>query len=368
MTPFTVEFASAAEGGPLFSCKEMFDVAGHPATAGHPRFTRTRDPAATSTAVRLLQQAGFRLRGKTRQSELALSALGLNRHEPGLLNARDPARVPGGSSSGCAVAVASGLTHVSLCTDTAGSARIPAACNEVSGLALADTQQLLQDAVQLSPTLDQLGLIFRDPGLLVHALATLGHRVHPRLPARLLVPRELIQDVCDADELDAFEADCDRLAGSGVGIAAGPSDDFLAFDALETERGSLALAEIAYSLRNFFSMVGATGDDAVPPRLAPYLDWATHERAGLRREVLRLRGAAASRPRDDAWLLPCLPVPVPLCDSGYAGVPLSAFTRYGNLMGMSSLSVPGSSGRSLLLQARDAGLLAGFALRFGAGA
>jgi allophanate hydrolase len=115
-----------------FAVKDNIDVAGMPTTAACPDFSYVADEDATS--VRLLTEAGALVVGKTNLDQFATGLVGLRTPYPVPTNTIDPALVPGGSSSGSAVAVARGIVSFALGTDTAGSGRIPAGLNNVVGL------------------------------------------------------------------------------------------------------------------------------------------------------------------------------------------------------------------------------------------
>lgn len=151
---------SALDGVPL-AWKDLFDVAGTVTTAG--AAVRRHSPVAVTDAslVRRASQAGLVCLGKTNLSELAYSGLGLNPHfgTPCLPGNHHPARAPGGSSSGSAVAVAAGITPLSIGTDTAGSVRIPAAFNGIVGYRPSPGRYPADGIFPLSATLDCPGLL-----------------------------------------------------------------------------------------------------------------------------------------------------------------------------------------------------------------
>ncbi len=130
------ERLSGREGLPLygvpFAIKDNIDLEGVPTTAGCPEFAYT--PTKSATVVAKLIEAGAIPIGKTNLDQFATGLVGVRSPYgiPG--NAIDPDNVPGGSSSGSAVAVAKGLVTFSLGTDTAGSGRVPAALNKLVGL------------------------------------------------------------------------------------------------------------------------------------------------------------------------------------------------------------------------------------------
>ncbi len=118
--------------GVPFAVKDNIDVAGVPTTAACPAFAYT--PAADAPAVRRLLDAGALYVGKANLDQFATGLVGTRTPYGTARNVLDPTLVPGGSSSGSAVAVAAGLVTLALGTDTAGSGRVPAAANQVVGL------------------------------------------------------------------------------------------------------------------------------------------------------------------------------------------------------------------------------------------
>lgn len=115
-----------------FAVKDNIDVAGLPTTAACPDYAY--QPQKDATVVRLLKNAGALVIGKTNLDQFATGLVGVRSPFPIPRNAIDPTLVPGGSSSGSAVAVAQGIVSFSLGTDTAGSGRIPAGLNNIVGL------------------------------------------------------------------------------------------------------------------------------------------------------------------------------------------------------------------------------------------
>ena len=115
-----------------FAIKDNIDLAGVPTTAGCPAYAYT--PTDSAPVVARLLAAGAIPIGKTNLDQFATGLVGVRTPHPIPRNAFDPARVPGGSSSGSAVAVARGIVAFALGTDTAGSGRIPAGLNNIVGL------------------------------------------------------------------------------------------------------------------------------------------------------------------------------------------------------------------------------------------
>ncbi len=115
-----------------FAVKDNIDVAGMPTTAACPEFAYAAEEDAF--VIQRLRAAGALLIGKTNMDQFATGLVGMRTPYPPPRNAIDPEVVPGGSSSGSAVAVAQGLVSFALGTDTAGSGRVPAALNGIVGL------------------------------------------------------------------------------------------------------------------------------------------------------------------------------------------------------------------------------------------
>jgi len=128
--------ATGANGRPLYgvpvAIKDNIDVEGMPTTAACPAFAYK--PAKDATVVARLRRAGAIVIGKTNLDQFATGLVGVRSPYGAPRNALNPALVPGGSSSGSAVAVAAGLVPLALGTDTAGSGRVPAGLNNIVGL------------------------------------------------------------------------------------------------------------------------------------------------------------------------------------------------------------------------------------------
>jgi Asp-tRNA(Asn)/Glu-tRNA(Gln) amidotransferase A subunit family amidase len=161
-----------AATGPLqglsFAAKDLFDVAGLPTTAGNPDFAeRWGLPRRDAWAVAALKQAGAKLIAKTHTHELAYGITGINPHFGTPQNPKVLGGIPGGSSSGSAVAVAAGLVPVALGSDTAGSVRIPASF--CGAYAYRPTHGAIptKGMVPLAPSYDTVGLLAADPELML---------------------------------------------------------------------------------------------------------------------------------------------------------------------------------------------------------
>jgi len=151
------QLTSAAHGVKV-AVKDMIDVEGCVTTAGCKGVARRAAPASTDAdCVRLIKASGGRVIEKSNLHELAFGPTGINHWSGTPINPLNPALVPGGSSSGSAVAVASGRVDVAFGTDTGGSVRIPAACCGVLGLKTTRGRISLNGVRPLAPSLDTIG-------------------------------------------------------------------------------------------------------------------------------------------------------------------------------------------------------------------
>ena len=204
------------------SIKANIDVQGWVSHAGSAAFAQ--HPAATHDAplVQRLRQHGATILAQSNMTEFAYGALGLNGHFGTPLNPRYPSesRVPGGSSSGAAVSVASGFSDAALCTDTSGSARIPAAFCGVVGFI--PTKGLLpEDGIfPLSPSFDVPGIISRrvqDCQRIFNTVApTPAAAIQPPEHWTLLIPAELASCRLDHAVQQQFRAACRALTQAGA--------------------------------------------------------------------------------------------------------------------------------------------------------
>ena len=148
-----------ADGGGLrLAVKDLIDIQGLPTTAGSRAVADQAQPAvADAPCLAGARAAGAVITGKTNLNELAFGASGRNEHYGTPVNPLDPARLPGGSSSGSAVAVATGDADVAYGSDTGGSIRVPAAYCGITGLKTTHGRIPLTGVWPLSPSLDTVG-------------------------------------------------------------------------------------------------------------------------------------------------------------------------------------------------------------------
>jgi amidase len=169
-----------AKCGPLagltFAAKDLFDIAGHVTGAGNPDWLRLHEPATrTAPVVQQLVHAGATMVGKTQTDELSRGIFGENAHYGTPINPRAAGRLPGGSSSGSAVAVAGGIVDFALGSDTGGSVRIPASFCGIYGIRPTHGALPLEGMVGNAPSFDTVGWFARDPALLAKIGAVLLH-------------------------------------------------------------------------------------------------------------------------------------------------------------------------------------------------
>lgn len=150
----------ARPDGLRLAVKDCIDVEGVVTTAGSPAIAATAAPALADAACLAGARAGgARIVGKANLHELCFGSSGVNPHYGTPVNPIDPRRVPGGSSSGSAVAVATGEADIGFGTDTTGSIRTPAACCGIAGLRTTYGVVPVEGVRPLAPSLDTVGVL-----------------------------------------------------------------------------------------------------------------------------------------------------------------------------------------------------------------
>jgi aspartyl-tRNA(Asn)/glutamyl-tRNA(Gln) amidotransferase subunit A len=214
--------------GQAVSVKDLFDVQGEVTTAGSTVLAGNAPAAADCPAVARLRRAGAAFVGRTNMSEFAFSGVGINPHFGTPANpataALDPQpRIPGGSTSGGAVSVATGAARAALGSDTAGSIRIPAALQGLVGFKNTARLTPTFGAIPLSTTLDTTCAITRSvrDAVVVHEVLA-ARRVtlaaKPLAALRLAVPTTLMLDGLDATVRGAFERALATLRAAGAHV------------------------------------------------------------------------------------------------------------------------------------------------------
>ncbi|MCA9835544.1 MAG: hypothetical protein KC422_01455 [Trueperaceae bacterium] len=257
------------QGVPL-ALKDLIDTEAEVTAAGSK--VLAEKPAAKEDApiAARLDAVGAVFLGKTTMTELAFSGLGLNPHfgTPG--NALDETLIPGGSSSGSGVAVASHLACAALGSDTGGSVRIPSSFNGIVGLKTSNGSIPKDGTTPLSTTLDTLGPMTRsveDAWLLWRAMAAKSVKpfeVELAKKLRLLVPENIILDRADEEVKTAFHRALEFYEGLGHDVIHKSLPELSEIPALYNQYGSFASHE---SLALYEDMLESRGDD-IDPRVA----------------------------------------------------------------------------------------------------
>lgn len=215
-----------ALGGILLAVKDLFDVAGSVTTAGS---IALRDfPSAKSDApvVARLRAAGAVIIGTNNMTEFAMGGVGINPHYGTPLNPwdRTTGRIPGGSSSGGAVAVADGMVPVAIGSDTAGSIQMPAAFCGITGFKPTARRVSREGAIPLARSLDSIGPLGNSVACcaLVDSVIV-GEPVQALEPLRpsdlhFAVPESLVLDDLEPSIAQAFSRTLNKLSGKGVRI------------------------------------------------------------------------------------------------------------------------------------------------------
>jgi amidase/aspartyl-tRNA(Asn)/glutamyl-tRNA(Gln) amidotransferase subunit A len=320
-----------AAGAPLpalaglpVSIKDLFDVAGFPTTAASATLADAAVASVDSAAVARLRAAGAALVGHTNMTEFAYSGVGINPHHGTPVNpaaARiDPLpRIPGGSTSGGAVSVASGAAIAALGSDTGGSIRIPAALQGLVGFKSTQRLTPLTGSIPLSPTLDTACAVTRcvADATLLHAI--LADRpqasvARPIRQLRLAIPLTVMTQGLAAPVALAFERATARLRQLGACI------DEINLPQLSEAAGAdtarITAAEAWAWHRQRMASRGAEYDPRVATRIrrgeavsaADYIDLLT-----WRRDWIARVGAAVTG--YDALLSPTVPLVAPTIES-----------------------------------------------------
>ncbi|MEI7871286.1 MAG: amidase [Alphaproteobacteria bacterium] len=203
-------------GGPLagltFAAKDLFDVAGVLTGGGNHDWPRGRPiPARNAWAVQTLLDAGATLIGKTITDEVSLGILGENAFDGTPVNVRAPGRVPGGSSSGSAAAVAAGICDTALGTDTGGSVRVPSSFCGLYGIRPTHGRLDVSGMLPQAPTSDTTGWFARDAQTFAKVSSVLlGEAIPTVLPTKLIVAVDAF-GFADANVADALQPMVERL-------------------------------------------------------------------------------------------------------------------------------------------------------------
>lgn len=295
--------------------KALFDVAGEVTHAG----SRGWQTPAQSDAVIVsrLRREGAVVTGHTNMTEFAYSGVGLNPHYGTPDNPLAPGRIPGGSSSGAAVAVARGMAAGAIGTDTGGSVRIPAAFCGLVGFKPSQSRVPRAGTFPLSDSLDSIGPIAPTVDCCARLDAVLaGRHYQPLRPLslkgmRFVVPTQYMLDDLDNTVAQAFACSLSSLGDAGANIIEAPAPVLAAIPEL-MEGGGFTAAESYFVHRQSLADHGAQFDPRVRSRIergaaitaADYLELC-------RRRQQRKQEADEWLQDYDALLAPTVPVVPP---------------------------------------------------------
>lgn len=296
--------------------KDLIDVAGVPTTAGSATWRRT--PARDAAAVARLRRAGAVIVGKGHTNEFAYGIDGKNPHFRECRNPYDPARLPGGSSSGPAVATAAGMALAGLGTDTTGSIRVPASLCGLVGIRPTLARIPTSGVVPLAWSYDTVGPLARtvtDAAMCFEALAGSPTRARPvgdLRGCRIGVIEQLVDDVEPYVESGLREA-VNRLEGTGAEVSA------VQFERLGHANAIHHIVQHAEAAQAHAPWFEAQYDHYSEPvrlrlevgRLLPASAYLTAQQA----RRLLIDDAAQKMERLDALLAPAAPCIAPFRDS-----------------------------------------------------
>lgn len=317
-------------GIPL-AIKDLFDIAGEVTRAGS-RILSDEPPALRDApVVARLRAAGFIFIGRNTMTEFAFSGLGINPHygTPASPFDRATRRIPGGSTSGGAVAVADGMAVASLGTDTGGSCRIPAAFCGIVGFKPTAHRVPRDGATPLAHSLDSIGPLANSVACCATLDAILrGITPRPLAPVslrdvRLLLPTSLVLNDMDEHVSKAFEVGIGELTRAGVTIARQPLAELMRIPEINS-RGGIATAEAYAWHRPLIERHVEQYDPRVASRILKardFTDQYVREMHDARAEVITAFESATCDV--DAVVLPTTPIiPPPMAafeqDAEYA--------------------------------------------------
>ncbi|ROZ76960.1 amidase [Ramlibacter sp. WS9] len=305
--------------GLAVSVKDLFDIAGDVTAAGSTVLADAPPATRDSPAVARLKAAGGAIIGRTNMTEFAFSGVGVNPHFGTPANPADAVdeRIPGGSSSGAAVSVATGAAFVGLGSDTGGSIRIPAALCGIVGFKNTARLTPREGAVPLSTTLDTVCAMTRSvrDAMLVHEILAdrlVTRRHMPLSGYRLAVARTSMLDGLDPVVATAFERTLKALRDAGASIQEIPLAEIRDLGALQATGGFTAPESYAWH-RALFDRAGERYDPRVRVRILrgtgmlayEYLELVQARAGWIARVESALRGF-------DAVLSPTVPITAPL--------------------------------------------------------
>jgi aspartyl-tRNA(Asn)/glutamyl-tRNA(Gln) amidotransferase subunit A len=299
--------------------KDLFDIAGEATAAGSRVLADTPPATVHAPVVQRMLAAGFVPVGRTNMTEFAFSGLGINPHYGTPLSPWDraSARIPGGSSSGTAVAVADGMAAAGLGTDTGGSCRIPAAFCGVVGYKPTARRVPIDGVLPLAPSLDSIGPLGPSVACCAAIDAVLtGDPPTPLAPApvaglRLVVPANLVLDGMDGTVGEAFERVLSVLSRAGAKIQSMRLPEFEEILAANA-KGGFAAAEAFAWHRPLLATKAALYDPRIRMRIERGASMSAADYLDVVNARARLIASFDARTRDyDSVVMPTVPIVPP---------------------------------------------------------
>jgi aspartyl-tRNA(Asn)/glutamyl-tRNA(Gln) amidotransferase subunit A len=317
-----VEAAQVAPETPLaglaVSIKDLFDFGGDVTTAGSLALVHAEPRQTDALAVARLRAAGGVVVARTNMSEFAFSGVGVNPHygtPPNPCDRKTP-RIPGGSSSGAAVSVATGAAFIGLGSDTGGSIRIPAALCGIVGFKNTARLTPLDGAYPLSTTLDTVCALTRSvrDAVLAHEVIAARKVVRSATPLagyRLAVATTQMLDGVDATVARAFERTLRRLRDAGARIDEIPLWQIQDLGSLQSTGGFAAAESYAWH-RQLLAQEGSRYDPRVRLRIERGAAMKAYEYIELQRaRNAWMREVGQALAGFDAVLSPTVPIVAP---------------------------------------------------------
>ena len=280
MTGFIDTFTLGGPG-PTIAIKDTIDIAGHPTRAASRALADAPPAAQHADVVRLLLDAGWQIAGKANMHELAFGMTGINDATGTPVNPQDATRIPGGSSSGSAVAVASDEADIAFGSDTGGSVRLPSACCGTAGLKTTHGRISLDGVWPLAPSFDTIGPMARDIAGLVAGMQLLEPGFESGTSAAKSIGRvrttgdPVIEAAVDAALRDAgfeiTEINWDDLAPANDAWTAIYAQEIWEADRTLFESDPDGIGEDVKGMITLGAALGLDGD-AVRPELAAWRD------------------------------------------------------------------------------------------------
>ena len=335
--------------------KDLFDIAGEPTPAGSAILAEAPDAIANAPVVARMLAAGFIPVGRVNMTEFAFSGLGINPHygTPTSPWDRSSRRIPGGSSSGTAVAVADGMAAAGLGTDTGGSCRIPAAFCGIVGYKPTARRVPIAGVLPLAPSLDSVGPLASSVACCAAVDAILAGEI-PAAPVpanldglRLAVPQNTVLDGMDQTVAAAFDKALSSLSAAGARIRTVHFTEFSDLAAVNAKGGFAASEAYAWH-RHLLATRGSGYDPRIRVRIARGEHMSAADYLDVRSARTRLIASfdRATAPFD-CVLMPSVPIVAPRIadlddERAYNSINMLILrnTALGNFFDRCSISLP----------------------------